>query len=656
MSRDALSLGSVVQDNTVAPAKSTYRGDIQALRGLAVLAVLLYHSGLGIARAGYLGVDLFFVVSGFLITGIIARQADAGRFSFASFYIRRARRILPATFVTLLVVTLAAIVLLSSRQYAIFLKTLLGSLGFSANYVLWGQTGYFHPDSEFEPLLHMWSLGIEEQYYLLFPLLLILSPRRWWLTLLGLAGVASLGGAAWLWFTRPSVAFFWLPFRAWELAIGSMAALVAGHAWTERMRRLVIPSVLLLVAAMLVPTPGPPSALGSLLTCLLTAIVILGRRPVDRAGVLAPVIRAGDISFSLYLVHWPLFAFARVAFLSRDLPLNWALGLIIASLVLAELSYRLVEEPVRGSSLGGWRLAATVFCATAALAGLGVAGSSLWPYHSTTRAIAPVAGLGADDCFNQQFRFTATCRTPGTPTMLLWGDSYSAHVAPGLASVTRRPFIEASAGHCSPFTDYVGLDGPQDRDFARQCLTFNRAVMRYLEVHPEIQVVVLSAQYFRTVPPFSAFALAGNGEQLRRAPLGVGPTLAAQKRLVDRLHKLRKRVVVIGMTPPADADLGECWIRAQERRPTLSWSRCRASLNSQAATIQAYRPLLDGFEVGLGIPVIRLDQGLCDRQGECRFDVDGQPVYRDDTHLSVFGSTWLAHRMHWGERIEQLAR
>ena len=226
-----------------------------------------------IFAAGYLGVDMFFVISGFLITGIVARAIRDERFSFIDFYSRRARRLLPAAYVVLAVTSVAAAALLTSTQYNQFFVNLVGSLFFSANFTLWAQTGYFAPDSAFKPLLHMWSLAIEEQYYLLLPLILFFLPRRAWLATLLIASAASLVVGVYLATVKPSVAFFWLPARGWELGLGSISALIWQMNRAQSIARAAILPALAAIA--LVPVwhlPGPTPGLAAVLLCLGTPL------------------------------------------------------------------------------------------------------------------------------------------------------------------------------------------------------------------------------------------------------------------------------------------------------------------------------------------------------------------------------------------------
>src|SRR5262245_14169019 len=230
------------------------RTDLQSLRGIAVLMVLTFHADLDVLKAGYLGVDIFFVISGYLITGMIVRDIDRGRFSFAGFYWRRAKRLLPAAYVTFLLTTIASGLLLTRFELQEYWKQLLGALTFSANVFLMKRTGYFDGAAELKPLLHTWSFSVEEQYYLVLPLFLWLTPFRLRkaLVILGMVGSAALC------FTqvgvRPSETFYLLPTRAWELLVGSWGAIwLKDGKFGVYARPLGLAAVLVLVAVPMFP-------------------------------------------------------------------------------------------------------------------------------------------------------------------------------------------------------------------------------------------------------------------------------------------------------------------------------------------------------------------------------------------------------------------
>ncbi|PKM05100.1 MAG: acyltransferase, partial [Gammaproteobacteria bacterium HGW-Gammaproteobacteria-7] len=262
-----------------------HRNDIQILRGLAVLLVLVYHSGAGIATAGYLGVDIFFVISGYLITRMVVGQIALGRFRFGDFYLRRARRLLPAAYLTLALTTIAAIYLLDYREWNDFVVQLLGALTFTGNFALWQQAGYFSGAAELKPLLHIWSLAIEEQYYLVLPLFLVFIARRLWLPLAGALALASLALHIHWAGTDPAAAFYLLPSRGWELAVGSLLALaeLRGLRPGPGARLAFWPALLALIAVPLWGS-GLSTPFDNVLVCAATAVVILRCHPVLATG------------------------------------------------------------------------------------------------------------------------------------------------------------------------------------------------------------------------------------------------------------------------------------------------------------------------------------------------------------------------------------
>ncbi len=254
--------------------RGAFREDIQALRGIAVLLVLLFHAKIGGLAAGYLGVDIFFVLSGYLITGLVARRLAEGRFSFAEFYLNRAKRLLPAAYVVYSSAAIAAYWFLTGSEFDRLLKTLWGALTFTANFRLWLDTNYFTSAAKLNALLHVWSLSIEEQFYFILPLALFLMPRRFWLGLALLGGLASLTLCLYLAPKSPVAAFYLLPTRAWELALGGVIALAerrlagthsgAGLANTASARAglwLGLPALAVLI---LTPQFAPGSLLGSI--------------------------------------------------------------------------------------------------------------------------------------------------------------------------------------------------------------------------------------------------------------------------------------------------------------------------------------------------------------------------------------------------------
>lgn len=625
-------------------------------------AVILFHSGLGIAPSGYLGVDMFFVVSGFLISGIIMRQIGTGRFSFQDFYIRRIRRLLPAAYVMLGVTLLLSILLMTASAFSHYWQQILGTLTFSTNIVLWRQINYFNNGAAFEPLLHMWSLAVEEQYYLLLPVALFVLPRRLWFVAILAATAASLAAYCWLYPRSPGVAFYLLPTRAWEIGIGSLATFVLPGSRIARASHRVAPVAALIVLAIgFVPDSYASSHLLAIPACVAVAIVIMADRNGPRlARTLAPIALIGNVSYSLYLVHWPLFAFAHTIYMSHDLPTWLSIMLVVLTVVFALLLYRFVEEPVRRSSVRPRAVWMTTIIASVALAIACTTAFHVKRDSAPAIDLTPVTGLENSFCNGDAPAIDPRCGQGPAPEILIWGDSLSQAITPAIDVTTDRPLVEASKGQCAPLLGLAPVDRDAPLAFAKGCLDFNESVLAYVARTPSIRVVALSGRYFRLMfdGTRALYRTADGGTSIGAA--GLEPMIRAQMRTTAALRALGKRVVVISPPPQASFDIGACWERTLGGLPTIMPSSgtapsCAIMGAGALKESPAGARLMEAFATRAATPVIRLDRAMCAR-GICPTAWNGVPLYVDAAHLNRTGSMLIGRRFALGERAWAIAR
>lgn len=338
-----------------------YRAEIDGLRALAVLPVILFHAGFEWFSGGFVGVDVFFVISGYLITTIIISEMAEGKFSIVNFYERRARRILPALFFVMAICIPFAWMWLTPLHLKDFGQSLVAVTTFSSNILFWQESGYFDTAAELKPLLHTWSLAVEEQYYILFPIFLMLTWRlgiKWILFILLMVFFTSLGIAQWSAYYSPSAAFFLLPARGWELLVGVFAAFYLKynthlnlHILNQVLSLLGFGMIVYSIIAFDKATPFP--SLYTLIPTIGTGLLILCAVPktlIHKLLSLKFVVGIGLVSFSAYLWHQPLLVFARHRLLG-DVSEFILFVLCGVSLVMAWFSWKFVEAPFRNKDI-----------------------------------------------------------------------------------------------------------------------------------------------------------------------------------------------------------------------------------------------------------------------------------------------------------------
>ena len=639
-----------------------YRPEIDGLRAVAVLPVILFHAGLPGFSGGFVGVDVFFVISGYLITRLIWLELTQRRLSILDFYERRARRILPALFVVLLASLPMAWLWLPPSDMRDFCNSVVAVATYTSNFLFWSQSGYWDTASELKPLLHTWSLAVEEQFYLLFPALMLLCHRLgkgWLILLLATLSAFSLGLSIWAARYAPSFGFYLLPTRVWELGIGALLALGlpeltqrAGRSTAAAIAAQTLPVIGLAAIVTAVfsfdhrtPFPGGHALLPTLGAALIIAFAqpqtVLGRVLTWR-----PIVLIGLVSYSAYLWHYVLFSFARHRALEEPSS-GLLLGLSVASLFLAWLSWRWIEQPFRDrkrfrrAQIFGFAL-----LASAAFIGIGLAGTFSHGFVSRNGIQANSDAVfehvldinpGLDARCEGNAIDEAACRTAEHPDVLVWGDSYAMHLVDGIrASQPNARIIQLTLSVCGPIFDRAPWFEPNYGDaWGRQCLAFNDAVHDWLKTRPGVRYAVLSS-------PFTQYLAAGWLDPAGKRH-AVDPDSARQALLasLSELKRLGIEPIVFSPPPANGQDLGRCVLKAkwQGQDP----AHCDFDIDALSPNVKATNAFLRGLSDQYR--VIFLDQYLCP-DGHCITQLGGIPIYLDSSgHFSRAGSAAVGKKL-----------
>jgi peptidoglycan/LPS O-acetylase OafA/YrhL len=637
---------------------SSYRRDIEGLRALAVVPVILYHARL-FCPGGFVGVDVFFVISGYLITKII--ESSGKRFTFMSFYDRRIRRIFPALFVMLAIVSAFAAILLGSGELIFYGKSLVASGAFASNIFFGHRIGYFDAASAEQPLLHIWSLAVEEQFYIVWPAVLVAINSRFTertkTAVLAAMLVASLAYSQFLVQHSREAAFYLTPSRAWELLLGALLATPIASRWNERMPRNAadlasLIGVLLIGFAIIAydeKTPFPGVA--GLIPCFGAALVIwtgeFGPTAGGRFLSLSAIAFTGRISYSLYLWHWPILVFARL-YLGRELHLDEAFWLIGLVAIAAYLSWRFVEEPFRhvrtANGARSW-VAGGVFAGFVA-AGAGALIILYDGFPSRTQAGREIAlAIAEARAFQKSPCLARGAALPPVEGCLLgkasrdndydvvlWGDSHAAQLAPALVTLGKQwgfTTREITKAGCAPLP---GVRFIPAQEFRLDCPEFNQAAMDAIVKRPSLTVILAAV--------WDAFAagqiLLAQGPRQPSVAQSRQNFVATMKGTVRALTSAGHRVIVVGEAPVPRLNPVNCIERAQLIGRTTS--ECTLASAERAEADRRVKGLLRLALQSEHAKIISLFEQLCDAR-ECRIRTDqGKFVYMDETHLSAAGA------------------
>ena len=614
-----------------------YRPEIDGLRAIAVLPVILFHMGLQSWAGGFLGVDVFFVISGFLISSILIKQIETGRFSFIDFYARRFRRILPILYCVLACTLVAGSLILLPSQYEFLGKSILSILGFASNILFWRSSGYFGESSEENPLLHTWSLSIEEQFYLLAPALLMLfisqAPRHLKI-IIWLFAIASFGLSIIATSIAPSASFFLLPTRAWELLAGTLCAvhMKEGKAIKSSETLAVIGLTLLIMSFLILDSTTPLPSYPTLIPVIGT-VLILRYATIDT--LVGRVLSSkyfrliGLISYSLYLWHQPAFAFARLTYTGDSL--TSLLGLIaVACIPLSYLSWRFIETPCRHGTFKPFADNRRTYITTALTSAVLFIGGTV-----------PILSEGLPQRLNPtdlQMRYQNTmsfspererCHTSGNdflgpqqscvfpndnaspPTIAVFGDSHGVELSYALGYQLNHRTRQLTFSGCRPTLSL--------NESPNGCGQWSRESLRWLQSEASIATVILTYRldaYFQTTdtPSFDRMA-----EALAEITQGL---ITADKR------------VILMLPIPTLPESMEHLIFSHRNDSLDIPGRSRESFQqrTQAKAIEELTRRLPK-EVEIWDTTLH----LCS-ETVCFAGKDGTSLYWDDNHISVAGA------------------
>lgn len=628
-----------------------YRTEIDGLRAIAVLAVIIYHAFPSLLPGGFVGVDIFFVISGFLITGIIIKELQGGEFSIVRFYERRARRILPALFFVVVVVSPFAYLWLLPSDFDSFLKSIIAVLTFTSNFLFASESGYFAPNVELKPLLHTWTLAVEEQYYIFFPLLLSALWRfgkKASVIIILIISAISIALAQVGSVTSPTNTFYLLHTRAWELLIGSVCAFyyTGGKLAIIENKKAVLSltGLLMIMASIFFLNKGYPyPSAYTLIPTIGSALILLfatSKNTVGKLLSIKPVAMLGLISYSAYLWHQPIFALARNRDISEPKTITMV-SLIILTLALSYFTWKYIETPFRNKDKFSKK---SIFSYSIALTFTLIICSSLLLFLNIKYDISGKnelqsvlnyrlrGNLGLSKSCEKTFTLAKECRTSDQPEIVLWGDSYAMQMAKAITSSNENAkLIQFTISQCSPVLGYSSAGTVFG---AKNCIESNNNVFEYIKNTNSIKTVVLSSPFIQLGRDYVAV-----NEDDHTVNIDYKQSLVILKQTIEKINKLGKKVVVMSPTPESGYDIGQCVKKSIMigRDPSICNFKSPVRDDESERVIRA----LDSLS---NLANIIMWQKLICNNGECIAYKDNTIIYRDKGHLSYEGSEYLGKK------------
>ena len=653
-----------------------YRIELDGLRAIAVMSVILYHAGISQIGAGYAGVDVFFVISGFLIGGQIAKDLAKGTFTYWDFYARRVRRILPALLLVIICSATASSFIMVPQEFRYFGGGALSALLSVSNFWFWDIIDYFNPAAARDPLVHTWSLAVEEQFYLLVPLLFGLlwgfGKKVMLVCLLAITAV-SFTIMVLINTESPMTAFYLLHTRAWELLAGVLAALVHGH---MRYFKSIAPLlsnvglVLTLTGLMLIPNGASWPGWWTLMPVTGTVLILLFGQEASLAQAtlkLAPLRFIGLISYSAYLWHQPILSFLEI---TNTLPVSGIgqIGILIATLAISYLSWKFVEQPFRKQTLPIFfrRMALVSSACLIVVFSIGGHFTKGYPIRMSNDVIEVLAfsrsySQSYRDCLNsrdevENLNLSQSCvfGADASPEVAIWGDSHAAAISEPLGEALGtigRSLKQFTLSSCQPIPSLLN----QGQSQASQCADFNSRVLARLLVSPNIQTIVMFAtwdNYFLHEATPNMFGVL-EADGFYSYPISQSPNISDHSRqaavasaLEETLQKLAaagKRVIIVASLPRPNVDIpvyfaGQVW----KKKPLPENVGYPVEI-FQLQTAAGRRILKQAVKVSNtwgSVAIVDPVEVFCNLT-ECALIMNRKLLYADGNHPSLAGITLL---------------
>jgi peptidoglycan/LPS O-acetylase OafA/YrhL len=629
---------------------------------------------------GFTGVDIFFAISGYLIGGHIFSELRAGKFSYLRFYQRRAKRILPAFYAVLLFTVVISLFLLSPAEASEFGRSAFAATLSASNLIFWHFSGYFAAKSALNPLLMTWSLGVEEQFYAVIPLIMVLLARiRHSLVLPAILTVCGMSFllAVFELDSRPALVFYMLPTRAWELGAGVALAVVGLNRKrttistpTDQLRSLAGVG-LMLAPIVLLNARSPFPGLAALPSILGTALIISvpGSWVNRRLLSLPPLAFIGRISYSLYLWHWPLLAYLHLA-AGGSIPPTAIVLALGASFAAAVMSYYFIEQPFRRSTrsprplLLRYGVVSLIILAISATVWLTKGVPDRFPLLAQLdRTAAPT--LRGDSCLatHDKLSLSPLCysTSDSRPLVAVWGDSHSAALTPGLRSIAdSQGYGLVQLGHisCLPLIGAANYQ-PKFPAGAKQCMHFNRDVLDLLQSDSRIRIVILAGEWTDSFEQGAMDSWLITDPESGQEPLSRDAASAVFRRSltasIQGLQTTGKKVIVLEDVPTFSFDpvLKVRTTQIYARHELAMWMGAEGVSDSgyapadKAASIAAANAQLELALASMhGVELIDLRPGLCRINNECAYRAGNRIFYSDPDHLTADGAQYALRNFH----------